>query len=591
MFNQKPQDGTVGKQAFQAGQQAEGKAVADDAVGAGRKSSEDARRARFAQYLGAAEVPKATVAAYFAQMDHISSLLQANKTFQAWQELHTLAAYREIDGGISQELANRIESVWTTNRATMGIDRTNGELRKDIGTANRNADLISDKVMQQQIEYQRKLNDGQRRVRANPAQGGQTPPNGIPGYYPRNQEQAAPSTAPPTISGLEGKLEMTEEYLKSMELKAKIKLNELKQQKLLDQTEVDFGKYVGTLYDTGRLNHVVLAADFYRKVFQEGDYPADMADKVNAALETNRQVESGVEVFRYRVGRGELSEASENLETAFSLNELNPAVLGLERSLKEKVADFNRKLSQARNLIEARDFGSLDELLAQIKVMAPDFDASKPRAIVNAVKLESKMRMGKAKLAAQQGDLKTAMAEFQAAAEAWPGNPDLQTNAGTFFDTQDVKSQSLAEFDRLVSDENYRAIFDKQLAFAPAIKGDPKREEELKKALLAIKDAEVASEKANVLMLAGDYMGAWEAIELASSHLPDDKKLNKLRADLSSRSAEFVSAINKARDAEGRNEVGFSLTWYVNAQRQYPASEIANQGIERLSKKLLQPGA
>ena len=32
MFNRKPQDGTIGRQAFQAGQQAEGKAVADDAV-------------------------------------------------------------------------------------------------------------------------------------------------------------------------------------------------------------------------------------------------------------------------------------------------------------------------------------------------------------------------------------------------------------------------------------------------------------------------------------------------------------------------------------------------------------------------------
>lgn len=89
-------------------------------------------------------------------------------------------------------------------------------------------------------------------------------------------------------------------------------------------------------------------------------------------------------------------------------------------------------------------------------------------------------------------------------------------------------------------------------------------------------------------MLNGDYSGAWETIELASSKLPDDKKLNKLRADLSGRSAEFVSAINKARDAEGRNEIGFSITWFVNAQRQYPASQIANQGIERLSKKLLE---
>lgn len=313
-----------------------------------------------------------------------------------------------------------------------------------------------------------------------------------------------------------------------------------------------------------------------------------MAKQVNASLEINRDVQAAVEVFRYKAERGQLSGATDSLQTAFMTNELNSAVLGLERPLKEKVADFNAHLDQMRNLIEARDFGNLETLIQKVKTTASDFDTTKPLAIVNAVKLESKMRLGKAKLAAQQGDLKLAMDEFQAAAEAWPGNPDLEDKALTFFNTQDVKSQSLTEFDRLVEEQNYRAIFDKQVGFAPAIKGDSKREEALKTALLAIKDAETASEKANVQMLNGDYFGAWETIELASTKLPDDKKLNKLRADLSGRSAEFVSAINKARDAEGRSEVGYSLTWFVNAQRQYPASQIANEGIERLSKKVLE---
>jgi chloramphenicol O-acetyltransferase len=180
------------------------------------------------------------------------------------------------------------------------------------------------------------------------------------------------------------------------------------------------------------------------------------------------------------------------------------------------------------------------------------------------------------------------MQEFRAAAEAWPANPALESNADAFFQTQDTKSQILTEFDRLVEEKNYRVLFEKQIAFAPAVNGDKKREESLKQALLAIKDAEVASEKASVLMMNGDYSGAWESVELASAVLHDDKKLNSMRADLSSRSADFVSAINKARDSEKRNELGFSLTWYVNAQRTYPASQIANEGIARLSKKLLQ---
>jgi len=580
LMNRKPQDGSAGKQAFDAGKRVESKAIADDAVGIPRNEDPETR-ARFERYLGMPSVPQETLDEYFTKMKAVSDQLRDNQLFAAWKQLHELADYTLIDAGISRELANRVESIWNMDRATANLDRKNEQIRKDVKTANRNADLMSQNVLEQELEYQRKARQGQQvRQQSQSGQQQNLPNGGVP--------QDGGTIAAPSVTGLEGKLQLTEEYLRSLELKAKIKLNELKQEKLLEQAKGDFSEYISTLFNSGRLNHVVLAADFYRKIFQEGEYPADMAKQVNASLEINRDVQSAVEVFRYKVDRGQLAGASDSLQEAFMTSELNPAILGLDRSLKEKVADFMANLDQMRNLIEARDFGNLETLLQSIKKSATDFDTTKPMAIVNAVKLESKMRLGKAKLAAQQGDLKLAMEEFQAAAEAWPGNPDLEDKALTFFDTQDLKSQSLTEFDRLIEEQNYRAIFDKQLAFAPAIKGDTKREEALKTALQSIKDAEMASEKANVMMMNGDFFGAWETIELAAVHLPDDKKLNKLRADLAGRSAEFVAAVNKARDAEGRNEIGYSLTWYVNAQRQYPASQIANEGIDRLSKKLLE---
>jgi ATP/maltotriose-dependent transcriptional regulator MalT len=150
-----------------------------------------------------------------------------------------------------------------------------------------------------------------------------------------------------------------------------------------------------------------------------------------------------------------------------------------------------------------------------------------------------------------------------------------------------LQNQSTTEFDRLIQDQNYRAIFDKQVAFAPAIKGDAAREQQLKDALMKVQKAEIAAQKANMLAMNGDADGAWETIELAVKDWPDDMKLNKLLADLSSRSADFVSALNKAQDAENKKELGYSLTWYVNAQGYYPASTIANDGIDRVSKQIL----
>jgi hypothetical protein len=567
LYNRKPQDGSAGQQAAGITRHMETKAKAAEALGLGKQQDPQAQEG-FEKYLGAAEVPATELNRYSATIGQTMALLRDGKAFDAWKVLHQAASFETIDAGVSRELANRIEAIWNTGRATQRTEANNQNLQRQIKESNRNADLMSKSVRDEEIKMRRRETEGRN---------GQTAPKTNSGG-----EGGAQS-----VAGLEGKLELTEQYLKSLEAKARIKLNELKLEKLLDTSKGDFESYISTLFGSRRHLHVIVAADFYRKIFSEGAYPVAMANQVNAALEIQRAVASAVEVFRYKVQRNEIAGATERLREAFATNEFHPAVLGLERSAKEKVAEFTSNLGKLQNLIEARDFNSLEALLKETKALASDFDTAKALALVNGVKLESKLRLGKAKLAAQTGDLKAAMEEFQAAAEAWPGNPDLQDKALTFFETQDVKTQSLTDFDRLFAEANYRGIFEKQLAFAPAMKDDLKRQEQLKSALEKIKNAELASEKAGALLINGDPFGAWEAVELASKDFPEDGKLNRLRADLSGRSAEFVSAINKARDAEARHESGFSLTWYVNAQRQYPASRIANEAIDRLAKQML----
>jgi len=302
----------------------------------------------------------------------------------------------------------------------------------------------------------------------------------------------------------------------------------------------------------------------------------------------NSNVNLAVDDFRDEAGKGELASATTMLETAFVGNEFQPALQGVPVVQKEKVSQYLKKVDVLKNVIEARDFGRVEGLIADITKIASDFDSTKPMALINAVKLESTLRLGKAKMLVQQGDLKNAMDEFQAAALAWPGNPDLHDSATGFFNSQDLKTQSVAEFDRCMQDQNFRAVWDKQLAFAPAIHGDAQREAELKSALEKVQKAEMAYEKSNALILNGDVDGAWETLRQACKEWPDDNKLNKELADLSGRASEFVAAVNRARDAEAKKNVGYSLTWYLNAQHIYPASVIANDGIARLSKQLLE---
>ena len=585
LYNKKPAEGSAAAQMADANAVVASRAQAADALNFGKLADPQARHP-FDKYLSTSEVPVTTLTAYNAEMKQVSALLTADRTFAAWKELFTLAQYESIDAGVSRELANRIESIWNIGRASDDLGRSNEQLKEDINVSDRNADLMSENIREQDIILQRQANAGNRQgtatARATPAAG---IPDTSPGATTAGGRPAAPTNV--SVAGLEGRLQLTQEYLDSLEDRARIKLNDLKAEKLFEDAKRDFASYIQTLSSTGRYQQVVLAADFYRKIFNEDDYPVEIANQVNTSLETARNVRNAVDVFRYDVSRNQIADATTRLQEAFSASPLDPAVLGLERSLKGKSADFLARLDKMQNLIEARDFGPLESIIQDTEQTAVDFDGTKAFALMNAVKLESKLHLGKAKLAAQSGNLQMAMDEFESAAKAWPDNPALQDSSTAFFDTEDTRNQSVTEFDRLIGEKNYRAIFDRQLAFAPAIHGDSKREGQLADALEKIKNAEVATEKANVMRNAGDVCGAWETVEIAAKDLPDDNKLNDLRAELAGKAAQFVEAVNNARDAETRADFGFSLTWYAVAQHYYPASTIANDGITRLSRSIL----
>jgi hypothetical protein len=584
LYNHKAQQGSVAKEGMDANQQAKTDALAEDALG-NKQIQDPDMRAQFEAYLAMTEVSQSQLNAYSNDMNNVIDLLHQRKTTQAWQQLYQLAKYQSIDAGVSWELANRIESIWNAGQTKNEIAEQNTQLQQQSDTDNRNADMDSDDVKDKELEYQRRLKEANGPATKSNQNQTQAANGGVP-QVPQGGDSTPTMTAP-VSDQLLGKLQLTQEYLDSLSAQAKIKLNELKVDKLFDQSKQDFADYITTLYKSGRYQHVFIAADFWRQIFDEGDYPVAMAQQVNASLEVIGQVQTTIGVFNNNLDQKQISAASDNLQAAYLLSSFNPAVLGVPLERKKPILVFFRELEKMRSMIEARDFSDLEPLLDQVSVTAPDFDSVKARSIVDGVKLESQLNLGKAKLAAQQGDLKSAMEDFQAAAEAWPGNPDLKDKALSFFNSEDTQNQSLEEFDRLVAEDNYQAIFDQQLAFAPAMKDDLKRQGQLKAALEKVKIVETAVEKATLMESNGDVDGAWETVQLAVKDLPLDVKLNSLRGDLAAKGADFVSAISKAQDAENKQELGYSLSWYAIAQRSYPASQIANQAIDRISKAIL----
>ena len=54
-----------------------------------------------------------------------------------------------------------------------------------------------------------------------------------------------------------------------------------------------------------------------------------------------------------------------------------------------------------------------------------------------------------------------------------------------------------------------------------------------------------------------------------------------------SRASDFVKTIRTAEELEKKNQFGSSLSHYLKAQKLYPASDFAREGVERLIVQVL----
>jgi hypothetical protein len=552
----------------------EQKAIAADML----SGAENLIPPQFESYLNSPEEETQDVVEYQKLFQQTVDLLRDKRTAsQAVVNLYKLSEY-PWDSGISRQLANRILSFWDMRNNQNELASANAKLQQTIRNSSRNADMLSDEVWRKEQERTRRDPSKAKDAKSH-ASGAQQ--DNSRAFLP------TPEGAAVSVDRVMGKLQLTEEYFNSLDSRARLKLNEVQIAQLEAKAKSDFAAFVEILHQGKRHYHVRVAIEFYRVLFSDGDMPRELAAKSSQASELIRQIESDLDVFVYKVEQKKVASAAKMIREAFFSSQYHPRFQTVARSSKLLVAEYYEDLQRVQAMIEAKDFERLEKKLKQLEENVLDFDPTKPRALVAAVKRESQMRLGMARLAAQKGQLDKAMEEFKLAASAWPGNPDLEKASNEFFASQDRRNQGIMEFDKYIAERNYRTIFENQLQYVAAVQGDQKREADLKNALERVKLAELGHEKATLMQRNHDNFGAWETLELASADWPEDSKLNRSRAELSSQVPEFASAISKAKDAERQGNDGYALTWYLNAQRQYPPSVVANEAIARLSNRVL----
>lgn len=359
-----------------------------------------------------------------------------------------------------------------------------------------------------------------------------------------------------------------------------------------------------------RYEHVLMAARFYNQIWKDGDAALRIDRKSDVSKlfsesvgvsptvasldslsnEAIREVGKYIEAFDLMLSRDELHSASQRLMEAFALGEYLAPVATLSLDKKRRIAEYVRDLHELYGTLQARDYTKTMALAARLKEAAKDFPSSKVDSAIAAYTLASDLAIEEAKghLIGRESD--KAAEKIRVAAEIWPTNPKLEE-----FRNLVNNSSGLVvirnDFDRLLSEGNYREVARRQYEIAPAIMGDATREDAFKQIMTNLTKIEAALGKAQEFSKMGQAYAAWEQLAELREDFPDDPKLGRELELLAPKVADFTRALDKARQFEDRmpKQTGSALSWYLKARSIHPQSIMAEAGAQRLADEILPP--
>lgn len=542
-------------------------------------------RARFEKYLNMPESSSEEDKAYRTVMRGILDELSPHRKPDLPSAVALLqnASGFEQDARLCESISNAVYRVWLARKSVREMEQMNVALEERRRKLDWNFDKLSEPSA---------LSKGPQKIGAQNQGGGngQAPANGVNATTQTTAEAGHVSRYVQRIAEVEAE---------RVANKAKMELSEV-------QAKLEFQALVVQLFGQRRFEHVIIAARMYTEFFHDGQGRLEFKDGSDVSkvfgqsigfdptitsLDTAangfiREVDEAVKAFGFLIEKGEIDGAMRQLQHAFLIGEYMPSVQMVPLKDKQKILTYARDSFQLLSTMEIRDFTLAEELVTRMRQTASDFDYSKPMQAIETAKITSNMRIRTAKNAALKGEMAAYEENIKAATEIWPTNPQLKEQFELIADSGDMQLQVRNEFDRLLSTQSYRQIFNDKGRFLAAVHEDPERKAALEQIMTNIQEIEIAMQQAEALGRGGNKFAAWEIIDRTFKKFPDDVPLSAKRSDLSTEVAEFVRALKSAEDLEKRNP-GSSLAWYLRSRKIYPKSEFAQQGIDRLKNALL----
>lgn len=538
---------------------------------------------QFEKYLATPQVDIGQGNAYRLTLERINRLLSGypispGNLDEAFRLLTNAAAYPQ-DGNMSDVLANQIYMAWMAQK-------NNDRLQK-AGVS---------------MEQERQRLEWNMQMAVQPSSMGGQKSAGV--SMPGGGGASLPSL-PSASSGAETAAKVQPIAQRLAEVNTLMKANNAKSEMSLAQARTDFQALLVQFFVQRRFDHLTIGVKFYRNIFGDGSSQVKVGDDAAGVFakttgnpptlssldamgrEATQNVRQGTQAFYSMMDANQTQSAGKRLSEAYVVGEHLFEIQVVPLDQKQKILQVTQKVNQLISAIDVKNYELAGKLVGELKGLASDLDTSKADAAVQTAQMAAEMHLAKARNAAVAGDKDTLEKELQAAAEIWPTNPQLKEMSATIFSEADVQARTLSDFDQLVSQKNYRQIYDDKMRFIAATAMIPEKRDKLKEVLENMQAIETAILQADEISKRGDSAGAWESIEAVYTKFPNDNKLNQLRADLSTKASDFVNALSRANGLEQRNQLGSALTAYLEAKKIYPPSQFAKDGILRIRNKIL----
>ncbi len=360
-----------------------------------------------------------------------------------------------------------------------------------------------------------------------------------------------------------------------------------------------------------RFDHAVIGARSYRHIFRDGDTKLQLKEDSDAnklfvgvggmpptvnsidslASHARRDVDRNIEAVHSLLAQNKLADATQHLIQAVAIGEYMPSVMTFPSEARQRISRYWDLRKRSLTALNARDYGTVEEIADAMKSMDADFDDSMLRSYCAGKKRQSDLCIRNAMKALQAGNEEEFNKQIAEAGAIWPRNPNLDKGAEQL--TQlDNQAPARDEFRQLLQASEFRRIYDNQARYEVAAI-DPELRDQYKEVITLVSTIDVMLTELAAAAAQDKVMGPCMAYEKllarqkADARFAADDKFRDALQGYAVQAHDFVQVLKDAVECEQRREFGSALSCYYRAQCLYPASELAREGAERVADIIL----